>query len=164
MNTRMTAQETEAVRVAVQRELGGGTTWDEIRDLTLADLVARNQDALIDDLFEDHPDDRPHRAEMTALVSVYDRLLGTRRAGELDKLGHAEDARLEQIAALAALRKAGQPPHQLASAQARALGRAFMECHAGTYLEDGINPEEAARDFGDGASAVFWERKEQDPR
>jgi hypothetical protein len=83
----MTAEETEAVQVAVQRDLRAGSiTWDEIRDRTLADLVASNQDALIEDMFEDHADDRPHRREMAALIGVYDRLLGTSRATEIATL------------------------------------------------------------------------------
>lgn len=72
-----------AIRQAVERELGGGTTWAEIAGLDLAGLCARNQDALIDDLYERHPDDEPHRAEMAALIRTYDDLLGTRRAGTL---------------------------------------------------------------------------------
>lgn len=83
----MTEDEVAAVRDAVSRELvAGSVEWDEIKDLSLADLARSNQDALIDDLFEDHPDDREHRQSMKDRVTVYDRLLGTDRAAELADL------------------------------------------------------------------------------
>jgi hypothetical protein len=72
----------EAVRLAAERELTGSARWDEIKDLTVADLLSRNQDALIDDWYED--DLTPaQREEIAALVVTYDRLLGTRRAAGL---------------------------------------------------------------------------------
>jgi hypothetical protein len=48
-----------AVRHAVQRELGQVLTaaqWDEIKDKSLADLLAANTDALVDDVYEGGPD------------------------------------------------------------------------------------------------------------
>jgi hypothetical protein len=47
----------DAVRFAVQRELGRGElttgTWDEIKDRSLASLLAENTGALVDDLYEE---------------------------------------------------------------------------------------------------------------
>lgn len=81
----LTADEIKAITDAVLREVSAYSQWDEIKDQTLAGLCSANQDALIDDLFERHPDDAPHEAGMISHVRIYDRLLGTSRAAELDK-------------------------------------------------------------------------------
>src|SRR5215469_2202849 len=77
----MTPEQAAAVLLAMQREAGAGGTWGEAKDLTVESLCATNQDALIDDLYEEPGD--PHRAEIVALIKVYDTLLGTNRAAEV---------------------------------------------------------------------------------
>jgi hypothetical protein len=79
--TPMTPEQASAVLLAMQREAGAGGTWGEAKDLTVEALCAANQDALIDDLFEQPSD--PHRAEIVALIKVYDTLLGTNRLAEV---------------------------------------------------------------------------------
>jgi predicted DNA-binding ribbon-helix-helix protein len=79
----MTADQVKAVLDAVRREVTESHVWDEIKDMSLADLCAANQDALIDDLYEDHPDDRPRRPAMVSHVATYDTLLGTGRLAEV---------------------------------------------------------------------------------
>ena len=81
----MTATEIAAVLDAVRREVHESNVWDEMKDMSLADLCAANQDALIDDLYEDHPDDRPHRSGMLLHVATYDVLLGTNRLAEVPR-------------------------------------------------------------------------------
>lgn len=85
MTTRhvMTAGDVQAVMDAVRREVIAGAAWDELAGLTLEELCDRNQDALVDDLYEDDPRDRDHTAGMIAHVRTYDRLLGTDRASEV---------------------------------------------------------------------------------
>lgn len=67
-----------AVRFAVQRELGTGTLsasyWDEIKDRSLESLVAENTDALSDDVFE-APDQDDLIGTLTAIKAGSD-LLG----------------------------------------------------------------------------------------
>jgi hypothetical protein len=79
----LTAEQVKAITDAVLREVTTSITWDELGDRTIADLCSMNQDALIDDLYEDHPDDRPHRDGMVAHIKTYDALLGTSRAAEI---------------------------------------------------------------------------------
>jgi hypothetical protein len=80
----LTEDEVKPIRDAVLRDVRtGANTWAEIKDLTLADFCSRNQDALIDDLFEDDPRDREHRSGMIEYIRAYDRLLDTHRADDL---------------------------------------------------------------------------------
>lgn len=79
----MTGEQVQAVLDAVRREVCEQHNWAEMQDMSLADLCAANQDALIDDLHEDHPDDRPHRAAIVEHVAVYDDLLDTNRLAEV---------------------------------------------------------------------------------
>lgn len=64
------ADRADAVRFAVQRELGTGTLtaayWDEIKDRSLASLLAENTDALVDDLYEE--EDRSSDEALTGLL------------------------------------------------------------------------------------------------
>jgi hypothetical protein len=79
----MTRTEVQAVLDAVRREVHESNVWDEMKDMSLADLCAANQDALIDDLFADYPSDRHRRGEMLLHVATYDTLLGTTRLAEV---------------------------------------------------------------------------------
>ena len=72
--------------LAVARAASTHEQWDECRASDLEGLCAANQDALIDDWWED-PDlagDPVRQAELRALVAVYDELLGTSRVTQLD--------------------------------------------------------------------------------
>jgi hypothetical protein len=69
-----------AIMLAAEREVNTHEQRADAEGYDLAGLCSANQDALIDDLWEDHPDDRPHRFDMADLVRTYDGLLGTRRA------------------------------------------------------------------------------------
>lgn len=80
----LSTEEAEAIASAMLRGVhAGSVTWDEIKDRTLSDFCSINQDALIEDLYEDDPRDRSHRPHMLNQVRVYDRLLGTHRADKL---------------------------------------------------------------------------------
>ena len=74
------ADRADAVRHAVQRELGKGeltvAQWGEIKDMTLADLLAANTDALTDDLYEGGPDQDDITVLLTA-IKAGSELLGT---------------------------------------------------------------------------------------
>lgn len=74
--SRLADDEMQAIMDAVALEVEDSRTpWDEIGDLTLAELCARNQNALADDYFDDDPDD--DRERILHRIAVYDRLLGT---------------------------------------------------------------------------------------
>ena len=79
----LTADDVKAITDAVLREVSTSSTWEEIEDMTLTDIISANQDALIDDLYDDDPRDREHRAGMVSHVKTYDALLGTSRAAEI---------------------------------------------------------------------------------
>lgn len=79
----LTTEQIQAITDAVLREVSTDNTWEEIKDHTLADLCSINQDALIDDLFENDPRDVEHFPSMISHVKIYDELLGTQRAGEI---------------------------------------------------------------------------------
>lgn len=81
----LTQDQSEAIMDAVMRDVTDSRTpWDEIKDMTLADFCAQNQDALIDDIFEQHPDDTQDvMAGKRRWIRVYDELLGTDRSSEL---------------------------------------------------------------------------------
>lgn len=79
----MTAEVVTAIMNAVGHVVSVHDYWAESRDLTLAGVCSSNQDALIDDLFECHPSDKPHLPGMVAHVRTYDLLLGTSRASEI---------------------------------------------------------------------------------
>jgi hypothetical protein len=82
----LTTDQIKAIKDAVLREVSTGNTWEEIKDRSLADLCSANQGALIDDLYENHPRDREHRTGMASHVRIYDQLLGTHRADEINEL------------------------------------------------------------------------------
>ena len=79
----LTPTEVKAILDAVNREVTTDNTWEEIKGLTLADICSGNQDALIDDLFENDQRDAEFIPGMVAHVKTYDSLLGTSRASEL---------------------------------------------------------------------------------
>lgn len=74
------ADRANAVRYAVERELGKGeltaAQWGEIKDMTLADLLAANTDALTDDLYEGGPGQDDITGTLTA-IKAGSELLGT---------------------------------------------------------------------------------------
>ena len=75
--------EIKAITDAVLRELVTGNQWDDVKGRTLEDFCSANQDALIEDLYEDDPRDRKYRPGMIDHVKTYDVLLGTHRADEI---------------------------------------------------------------------------------
>ena len=79
MSEYMNADGIKAIVDAVLREVRPGNIWDEIKDKSLSDLCSINQDALIDDLYENDPRDRDHRSGIIDHIKIYDRLLGTSR-------------------------------------------------------------------------------------
>jgi hypothetical protein len=81
--TALNVDQVKALTDAVLRQIVIGNSWEEIKGYTLEDLCAINQDALIDDLYDDDPRDREHRSGMVGYVEVYDTLLGTHRAAEI---------------------------------------------------------------------------------
>jgi hypothetical protein len=83
MKTHLNADQVQAITDAVLREVSTNSTWTEIKDLSLLDLCSMNQDALIDDLFENDPRDSNHRESMKNHVKTYDVLLQTNRAAEI---------------------------------------------------------------------------------
>jgi hypothetical protein len=69
----LTAEQAEFIMYSVAREVvDSQTPWEEIQDHTLADLVAENQDSLVDDVFT-----------ATAAIKAADSLFGTDRAAEV---------------------------------------------------------------------------------
>jgi hypothetical protein len=90
MTAWLTAEEVAAIQVAVTRDVTTDITWDEIKGRTLADIISANQDALIDDLYEDDPRDKDHRPGMIEHIRIYDRLLGTDRAREIPPDSYAD--------------------------------------------------------------------------
>jgi hypothetical protein len=79
----LTSDQVEVILSALKRDVSTSVTWADIRDMSVSDMCAANQDALIDDLYERNPDDSAHRGEMVRYVLVYDHLLGTNRASEI---------------------------------------------------------------------------------
>jgi hypothetical protein len=80
----LTPDQVKAITAAVLREVdAGGVTWGEIKDQTIAELCASNQDALIDDAHEPFADSDAAQEAITSAVRTYDELLGTSRASEL---------------------------------------------------------------------------------
>lgn len=82
----LTADQVRAVQLAVSRDVSvrAGMGWDELKDQTLAGVCSASQDALIDDWHEEAGTlTRDQQTEISRLVTIYDGLLGTSRAGEL---------------------------------------------------------------------------------
>jgi hypothetical protein len=79
----LTTKQCTAIGFAVQRETDSRTPWAEIKDQTLEQLCAANQDALIDDWFDDPNLTGKGRVAILEAVTVYDGLLGTNRVSEL---------------------------------------------------------------------------------
>jgi len=77
---RLTEEDVNAILDAVKREVRVGAEWSEVQGMTLGGACSASQGALIDDLWEGHPDDKGREDEMTSRVRTYDRILGTRRA------------------------------------------------------------------------------------
>lgn len=135
---RLSPDHVKAITDAVLRELVIGVFWNEIAGKTLADLCAINQDALIDDLYEGHPDDTEHRAGMLDHIKTYDALLGTNRFDELPPEWSTPEAPPQQY--LCAL---CQTPHTVISRDealkvVRATGAAYPDAEdgSGIYSDD----------------------------
>jgi hypothetical protein len=80
----LTPEQAEFIMYSVAREVTDSRTpWDEIKDLTLADLVSQNQDALIDDVFENAPTLR--------WIRTADTLLDTHRISEISRMTCTEE-------------------------------------------------------------------------
>lgn len=86
INAWLTSDQVEAIGLAVSRENTTGITWAELKDMTIADMCSANQDALIDDWFEEAGTlTDENRAAILSAVRTYDELLGTGRAAELTR-------------------------------------------------------------------------------